>query len=398
MDLYLFNPDHDLALANNSPYYLPPVSARQMATDLAALPAWILTEEDSMVAVPDRELVESWKKAKNIFPEVKCVSLRDGLVACHAIRPWGWNAALVQSLKSRGFMESLLPDAEKLSKLRLLSSRMCAVEMVKERPHDMFFCGTSWICRSLEEIDAVLSSGSLVGRMLLKAPWSGSGKGLRWVNGMKTDVPTRNWCRRILATQQAVVVEPAYRRVVDFAMEFSADGKGRVSFLGYSLFQTDVNGAYKSNRLLSDKQIVTELAQYLETRVLEQARAFLLSRLGELLQSDYEGYLGVDMMVCRFEEEPFFRLHPCVEINLRMNMGVVAHRLYRLWLSPESEGVFKIDYFPSPDLLQKDHRGQKNVHPLIMRDGRIESGYVSLTPIGTDTLYRAAMWVHPVSG
>ena len=41
MYLYLFNPDNDLALGNNSPYYQPPASARQMAADLAVLPAWV---------------------------------------------------------------------------------------------------------------------------------------------------------------------------------------------------------------------------------------------------------------------------------------------------------------------------------------------------------------------
>ena len=29
----------------------------------------------------------------------------------------------------------------------------------------------------------------------------------------------------------------------------------------------------------------------------------------------YNGYLGVDMMICRFPESPVYRIHPCVEIN-----------------------------------------------------------------------------------
>jgi hypothetical protein len=38
MYLYLCNPDNDMAIGNNSPYYQPPASARQMAADMTALP------------------------------------------------------------------------------------------------------------------------------------------------------------------------------------------------------------------------------------------------------------------------------------------------------------------------------------------------------------------------
>ena len=38
MKLYLFNPDSDLALANNESNYIAPASARRMAQDMALLP------------------------------------------------------------------------------------------------------------------------------------------------------------------------------------------------------------------------------------------------------------------------------------------------------------------------------------------------------------------------
>ena len=48
------------------------------------------------------------------------------------------------------------------------------------------------------------------------------------------------------------------------------------------------------------------------------------------------------MMICRFpeNEKPFFRIHPCVEINLRMNMGVVARFLYDRYVRSDSTGRF----------------------------------------------------------
>lgn len=51
------------------------------------------------------------------------------------------------------------------------------------------------------------------------------------------------------------------------------------------------------------------------------------------------------MMICRFPENEklFFRIHPCVEINLRMNMGVVARFLYDRYVRSDSTGRFVID-------------------------------------------------------
>ncbi len=40
MKLYVFNPDTDMALANNEENYIAPASVRRMAQDLALLPIW----------------------------------------------------------------------------------------------------------------------------------------------------------------------------------------------------------------------------------------------------------------------------------------------------------------------------------------------------------------------
>ena len=47
--LYVFNPGHDLALANGSASYMMPDSARRFANDLAFLPAWYAQRADVLV-------------------------------------------------------------------------------------------------------------------------------------------------------------------------------------------------------------------------------------------------------------------------------------------------------------------------------------------------------------
>jgi hypothetical protein len=80
------------------------------------------------------------------------------------------------------------------------------------------------------------------------------------------------------------------------------------------------------NRLLPDEQIVQTLAGYVASETLQAVRLLLQDVLQKMIGTDYAGYLGVDMMICREGEN--FLVHPCVEINLRMNMGVVARLFY----------------------------------------------------------------------
>ena len=80
MTLHIFNPENDLALACPSPHFIPPVSARQMADDLSALPVWWAMRGDA-VCVASVEAARRWgEESGGICPEVKWVG-RDGLLS-----------------------------------------------------------------------------------------------------------------------------------------------------------------------------------------------------------------------------------------------------------------------------------------------------------------------------
>lgn len=395
--LLLFNPDSDLALGNNTPHYQPPASARQMCEDLACLPFWWAEEGDS-IWLPSPSCKELWVDQMPLWQNISWKTSSDLRGFLGDVCPWGWNLSLRDRLLGDGICPDSLPSDSSLTAMRRLSSRLQAVKLLHDVPCSSWICGESVPCTSLEELQEVLAGLPVPGDkavFMLKAPWSGSGKGLRR-SERKPDMPVLNWCRRVLAAQQAVVVEPMYERVLDFAMEFYADGEGGVSFIGYSLFHSDANGVYRGNRLESYEEVVHVLAKYLPTLVLEEVKLFLEKSLADLLQDKYKGYLGVDMMICRFGCEPHFRLHPCVEINLRMNMGVLSYTLYNRWLSRGSKGRFCIDKFSNPSDLMADHRKRKCAHPLIIEDGRIKEGYMSLVPLTERSCYRA--YVEVVSG
>ena len=97
-----------------------------------------------------------------------------------------------------------------------------------------------------------------------------------------------------------------------------------IDFIGYSLFESR-NGAYSRNILASNEDIEDIIAGYISRDTLTAIREGLTSILADKLAGHYEGFLGVDQMICQ-TASPFFI--PVSEINLRMTMGLIARNQY----------------------------------------------------------------------
>ncbi len=391
--LYLFNPDQDLALASGEINYMPPASARRMAEELALLPVWFADRPCSVLA-PSAYNQSFLEEMLDLFPLPASLRTQaEDFSEVRSVVPWGWNPALRKRLLSLGVPDAALPSMEDIGRLRDLSHRLQAVQLLSGLQVDEVFCGESCYLTALSDCRAFVESLECC---LLKAPLSGSGKGLNWCKGAFTPLIER-WCARVIEQQGGVVGEPIYNKVEDFAMEFYSDGTGEVTFMGYSLFHTGKSGMYEGNRLLSNEAIWKQLSQYVPSKVLTDLENCLKYRLSALVGTVYKGYLGVDMMICRFpeNEKPVFRIHPCVEINLRMNMGVVARFLYDRYVRSGSTGRFVIDYHPSEGEALQEHERMSATYPLEIREGRVYSGYLPLVPVHRRSCYRAWIWVTP---
>lgn len=398
MRIHLFNPDNDLALANGDTHYLPPRNVRRMALDLAMLPAWWAEDGDAVMLPEGYPKYHLEQHSNKITIKLDTEWITDEETLPYApLSPWGWNAALIRRLALRGASPDHLPSAEQMEAIRRLSSRASAVEVLgnvrnslQRENHPL--TGESWMCHTDEEVERCIDAHL---HTMLKAPWSGSGKGLRRGTRGGYRPPLSGWCTHLLTRQGGVVVEPLYNKVCDFAMEFHlAEGDGEAAFVGYSLFVTNANGAYEGNLLMSDAEIEQHLTSFVPLGTLHAVRGVLLDELSRLLRHDYHGYVGVDMMVCADDADGSFRLHPCVEINLRMNMGVVSHLLYERLVMPGAKGRFVVEYYPTPEALGNTHRRRTEELPLqLSADGHICSGYLPLTPIGRETQYVAAMMI-----
>ena len=378
--LFLFNPENDMALASGSPYYMAPASAKKMASDLATLPMWY-ADAGSDVWVADKRQVEWMVSECRWSLPVKGVT--EIVSPYDEISPWAWSQALLHRLETNGVKSGIPSFCSRMEDIRTLSGRKTSVDLLPKLRMD----GTEGESVWLASLENVATFAVKHRKVLLKAPWSGSGKGIQPLCGM-ADENLQGWIKRIIHTQGGVVGEPFYCKVKDFAMEFNVSDNG-VDRAGYSLFEADARGIYKENLLASDEAIECILSEYVSRDLLDKIWKRLQVELQAALGDVYRGYLGVDMMVVQTEEG--YAVHPCVEVNLRMNMGVVSRLLFDRYVCPEARGRYIIEFYSRTGEALMCHREMMEKHPLRIREGKIAEGYLSLTPVFEDTNYQIYM-------
>lgn len=345
--LYIFNPEHDIALSSNLSNFTAPHAGRQLRADLGFLPA-IWAGEDDAVMVDNVEFAErAWKR---FLPKVSKMGILVGRpekiiflpreIKIHPfsfdeIDPWGWDKALVSELKRKGVGSSLLLDDSQLDFVRQMSHRRVAASLLL-RLQAEGTVGESFECTQAEEVEALLAH---YGQVVMKAPWSSSGRGLRFLSQEQTPFQMQaGWFRHLVERQGSVMVEPYYKKVKDFGMEFIVDSNGIIRYQGLSLFHT-VNGAYVGNILATESVKLQIISRYVPASLLEDMKQRIMTLLD---LGDYVGPFGVDMMIVRDNPHstlhiPHTMLHPCVEINLRRTMGHVA-----LAISPSDDDIVKV--------------------------------------------------------
>ena len=320
MKLHVFNPEHDIALAVNLSNFTAPHAGRQLRRDLGFLPAiW---------AAPDDEvLVDDVEVAKRAFAHLRHKPF-DRFVDKYmlaklnigSVEPWGWDLALRSFLIRYGV--KAVPSEEEIAVIRDLSHRKTAVRLLEKLKGDGL-TGASWQANSMNGVEDQLRQYH---HIVVKAPWSSSGRGIRFIDEEINDNQER-WLRNVMIRQGSVIVEPYYKKVKDFGMEFESDGEGLVRYLGLSLFYT-ANGAYIGNILASEEEKLEWISGYIPVHLLIIIQELICGYLGELFKGKYCGPFGIDMMVVASDAGGFL-LHPCVEINLRRTMGHVAIDLYK---------------------------------------------------------------------
>ena len=294
---WIFNPEHDLCIANGDENFVPPRSAVGFAKENMDLTEYLMRPN---------------KQRRQIIP-------------------WGWNHSLKKRLINEGIDPATLPSEEEIQFIRTYSRREFALDV-----HSRISCGDSHVIKpdyriiatSISEIEAFISAN---GSVVLKSPLSGSGKGIRFVRERLSE-SDEGWCKRTLDKQGSVIVERRLEIIKECAMLFECHHEG-IDFIGYSLFESR-NGAYSRNILASNEDIENIIAGYIPRETLTAIRENLTTILNDTLVGHYEGFLGVDQIICQ-ADSPI--IVPVSEINLRMTMGLIARNQYDFSLAnPET--------------------------------------------------------------
>lgn len=352
MTLHIFNPEHDIALAANLSNFTAPHAGRQLRNDLGFLPALWAKDGDQILVDHEESAQKAYRRVCHRLvklgirtPEGMSEARKaDSLPALNLqftvtktdvyrqeiqqIQPWGWDRAIRRELERTGISPALLPTEEHIAQIRQLSHRRTSAKLLPLLQMEGTV-GESFECTTTEQIDALFGR---YGRLVLKAPWSSSGRGVRFLRSSDEMGNFMNWIINILKTQGSIMVEPYFNKVKDFGMEFEANVEGRIHYLGLSLFHT-VNGAYEGNILATEETKREMINRYVSLDLLDSIKQKIIE---QLRLDAYVGPFGIDMMVAKEG------LHPCIEINLRRTMGHVA-----LAISPTDDdirGVMRVIY------------------------------------------------------
>ena len=341
MKLHIFNPEHDIALASGLANFTAPHAGRRLRADLGYLPALWAAEGDCV-------LVENAALARRTFGRLRARLGYHGDKGDHGapaiprfietkqldalkfdeVEPWGWDAALRTYLLRHGV--KAVPTDKEIADIRDLSHRRHAAAMLRQLMADPAMLSAAMpggdlgmyavVAETLDDFHQQLRRHQ---RIVVKAPWSSSGRGVRFIDRQLT-AADEGWIRNVIARQGAVTVEPYYNKVKDFGMEFESISGGCVRYLGLSLFDTRA-GAYTGNIVAPEADKREMLARYVAPQRLDTIALSVSHALGRIVGDRYRGPLGVDMMViARTDGAEGFFVNPCVEINLRRTMGHVA--------------------------------------------------------------------------
>jgi hypothetical protein len=392
--IHYFNPGHETAVHNASPYYMAPANVAAMQTELAYLLVWYAHYGDRVLVSNEKD------RGYNSFLSAYFDILPTAITKRNLIKGdrdevqlWGISPQAIhffQELNEKYDCNLQLPRWSE--ELIFLNSRQSAhnslSELIESIP-DISSSLLPQVCTSLDEIEQAVDSSSA--QLLAKAPYSSSGRGLLWLPVGGLTRTERQILHGILKKQKIVLLEKVVDKQVDFALEFVCDGKCKAAFEGYSLFKTNNKGAYQGNYLGRQEDIHNQLVTNIDRNLLEEVKMRLTDILSSVYAPYYNGCVGVDMML--YKENNEIKIHPCVEINMRYNMGYLAVCFSKNYLYEGSSGQYNLDFSAKEGEIYESHRLLSEKYPLVVESGRIKSGYLSLCPVYLTSHYRAYVLV-----
>lgn len=369
--LHLFYPANDLALADFSAGFTPPRAAMALEQCGSTLPMWYGAPGDMFIS---QGVNARWfdTVSAQFGLDVQPYDRRphDDLAAA----PWGWSPAVCRIYESVMFPASSLPDRKRLENLRALSHRRTAAEIascVAQSHPNILACARE--VRTVEELEQITAD---MPRFVVKIPWSSSGRGV--IDSASLPRATLlERCEGTIRRQGSVMVEPYYDRLADFALLLTVGADGKAVFTGYSLFEVNSGFAYAANIVASDSILAARIPG---SDCLGAIIAALTPLIEERSCGIFAGPLGIDMMAVKTDSGVRFAI---AEINWRMTMGYVAHRLVR-FIPDGRTGRYAVT--PAANVFEKSEE------PEIV-GGLLHKGTLDLAPVLSSSQFRFTLTV-----
>jgi len=386
-NIYFFNPTCELAVANGSFSYMPPLLLQEMEYDLSILPLAFCTQKDIVLTetAPSAEFVQNMENYGFEMPEF-CSLNRLEILSDHSfetISPWGWSPAAhfkFKNLKSKcteDFKRSPVynwKDEHKLLFERSASLRFLS-EIIGNNPPKWFvnkeMLGNK--INSCEEIEVLLTKHS---PLVLKAPMSSSGRGIQIIRKPKLNTSNRQWISGILKQQKYIIAEPFLEKLFDLSFQFLIKDNFEVEYLGYSIFETNSNGQYKGTFIRPDLTALfpDEDSSDIIDKINETAFIIRNALSTSVYAKWHRGFLGVDSLF--FKNQKSLMIQPCIEINSRMNMGILSLFLEKK-IHPMASGRFEL-FFGKVNEYMDFVAKKTELFPPKLLDGKLHSGFITL--------------------
>jgi hypothetical protein len=400
-NIFLYNPTCDFAVGNGNVSWQPNQLLQKMESDMAVLPLFFATNKDIVLVqeIPAAHFIDQLKKIGVAIPAfiTKETFFSDPPDKIGELHPWGWSPAAHKYFEnfkdycSNSFKQSPVFNWEKVHKT-LFSKKFAhdiLLELIDKFPSEEYINKNlvSEICTNKQDIEEQLKRW---GSIMVKAPWSSSGRGLQPVR--KKPVHPKVWEKLmgIIKTQGYALAEPYLNKAADLAFQFKLK-KRKIQFVGISNFFTDSKGQYTGNQLNGLSQNTEQEIAHFINKISEQTISSLINILEQSdLAKNYEGYFGVDTLIFK-DENNILKVNPCLEINTRYNMGLLSVLLEK-HIYKNKKGTFKTYYNPQNDFKSFCQQMSKE-YPLTIIDKKIASGFFPVTDAKKNALFGAYILV-----
>ena len=385
-NLYIYNPTSEMALANGTVSYMPPKNLQTFEKDLAFLPSFFAENDDIIImdVKPDEDYIRMWQGLGLAHLNYLSLSEIKASEKYNHLRPWSWNQTVHHKFKniltncSDDFKRS--PNYLWNNDHKLFFSRNSANRVQKSisenivNHHVVSIPCPAINIYSIEEIQNWLKNNR---KAILKMPWSSSGRGIHIINDESGKNINYDWIKGAIKQQGFITAEPLHNKVFDFSFQLNIKRSGEIECLGYSYFINDSKGHFMGGNINWPHK-KDSISDFLNNQTLEEATKLLIKAIKCINPHElYEGPIGIDAIVY-IDDRGKYKIHPCVDINWRYNMGLINIKLPQ-FVYEKSIGKWLVGSF-KPGEWNLFIQRNKETNPLIIVEDKIESGFINMTP------------------